>query len=413
MSTTLISFIGTGMYNEKEGGYRKTIYQFSNGTTIETPLFLKAILDCNLYNFSQICIVGTKSSDWGALIYGNEIKYKSLSEKLLEKRINANMDHESALELEKALFDIYKIEFKIFYHTDEIDNTTTQEVFNIYKEISKNINKGNRILLDITHGFRSMPILLYQSLQYSFQNYFDGAVSIIYGEYIPDKKISKVRDLSSYLEFAEVASGFKLFNERLDGRILAEKCKETWPKMAKWLNRFTGVVQTNYFLQISELVRNLRNVLDEGLPKDHPSWMADLYNLLLDICNRLKDKKDSRMVLKFSQMLSEKKLFTQAVIALQVSVEILNLEYYDSLNELGNYNYYQEKIKPKLKELLKKENLKGIREKIYNLEYARNQIAHGGAKNPETGGFPQAENISAQYNSAKNSVTKLFDILEK
>jgi CRISPR-associated Csx2 family protein len=403
--------IGTGMYVEKDSGYRTTKYEFRDGNTFETHLFLEALLQNNLgQNIDKIIIVGTITSDWGALI-ANYNEYTELSLKLLEnKKI---ISKETFSELEATLSKMYKKDVQIFYHTDEIDSETTEEIFNVYKEISKSIPQGSKILFDITHGFRSMPILLYQTLQYAFQNEFSDSLSIIYGEYIPTEKISKVRDLSGYLEYAEIASGFKLFNERFDGRILAEKSKDIWGKGSKWLKKFTEIVQTNYFLQIFTSQKELANILKEDLPEKAPSWLIDLYDLLKAFYNKLKKLEKSKLLFEFSKILAEKKLYTQAIIALQVSVEAKGVEMFGDWDKLGDYDYYKQTVRTAFKDFLKNEfeqkHGQKAKVRIYELEGVRNQVAHGGAKNKKTGGDPQAENIVNQYDSFVQIVEKLLE----
>jgi len=399
--------IGTGMYVEKDSGYRTTKYEFRDGNTFETHLFLEALLQNNLgQNIDKIIIVGTITSDWGALI-AKYNEHTELSLKLLEnKKI---ISKETFSELETTLSKMYKKDVQIFYHTDEIDSETTEEIFNVYKEISKNIPQGSKILFDITHGFRSMPILLYQTLQYAFQNEFSDSLSIIYGEYIPTEKISKVRDLSNYLEYAEIAGGFKLFNARFDGRLLSEKTETLWKKGCKWLKRFTAMVQANYFLQIFELLSNLTNILNEGIPEKSPSWVQDVYESLEDLHKQLKNHEKSKLLFAFSKILAEKKLYTQAIIGLQVTVEAKAFELFGDWDELGNYDYFQEKVRPLFRDFLRNDFQEKHKDRIFNLEGVRNQVAHGGAKNKKTGGSLNAENMYNQYESFVQIVEKLLE----
>lgn len=415
MKTTLISLIGTGMYDDTEGGYRTTTYQFQEGTQYTTHLFLEALIKSKLYDFTEIFIVGTKTSDWGVLIAENSEKYQTLSESLLSDRIleEDGITEKNALLLEEALNDIYGIRFKLFYHTSTVDNENVEEIFNIYKELSKQIDKNSKIIFDITHGFRSMPVLLYQTLQYSFENSFEGKISLIYGEYIRENDVSLVRDLSRYLEYAEISTGFNLFNERFDGKILAEKSEEAWPEGSKWLKRFTNMVQANYFLQIPEILNNLTNILNNKRIEKPYSWVADLYATLDNIKNRLSKYKNSRLIYEFSKMLYEKRLYTQAVIALQVTVESFALEESNNLNMLGDYEFYKNKIKCDFRKKLRQEYKDTNKNaEISRLEHLRNNIAHGGSIDPSTKSFPKAENIERQYNSAIYSVGKLLKKLK-
>lgn len=83
-------------------------------------------------------------------------------------------------------------------HTQNIDFDTSEEVFACYKSLVPEIADDSDILFDITHGFRSMPILMYQTLQFVFSNNQSRKVELVYGEYIQSVDISYVRDLSKY-----------------------------------------------------------------------------------------------------------------------------------------------------------------------------------------------------------------------
>lgn len=414
LMTTLISFIGTGMYDEKDGGYRKTKYVFRDGKHFETSNFLEALLQANIYeDLDNIAIVGTNTSDWGVFI-AKDSSQKDLFDRLFMTRLEKEGVSQKDLdELSTVLEQMYKKKFTLYFHTNTIDKETTEEIFNVYKEIAKKLPKESKILLDITHGFRTMPILLYQTLQYAFENEFGNKISLVYGEFVKDEKVSYVRDLSGFLEYAEIASGFKLFNERFDSRILSEKCSAVWKEGSKWLNRYTALVQTNYFLQIFEVQKNLNNILLKGLPSKSPSWMQDLY-LALELLNkRLVKHEKSKKILEFSKILKEKKLYTQAVIALQVCVEAKALELFGDWDKLGDYDYWQEAVKKKYDDYLRGDFTNKVDKKDVNrlrtLEHVRNQIAHGGAKGKRSGGDPKAENIENQYNSFLRVVELLFN----
>ncbi|HPY53268.1 MAG TPA: TIGR02221 family CRISPR-associated protein [Treponemataceae bacterium] len=408
-SITLISLIGTGMYEGKDSGYRKTVYRFSDGYEFETSLFLEALLEHpTVSSFDKILIVGTTTSDWGALIAQDD-EYTDLQIRILEMRETKVFSKEAIDELQEVLAAKYKKSVVLFYHTDTVDFDTAEDVFDVYKEVAKNVSKNSKVLFDITHGFRSMPLLLYQALQYAFQEELSESTSLIYGEYNKEEKISKVRDLSNYLEYAEIAGGFKLFNARFDGRLLSEKTETLWKKGCKWLKRFTAMVQANYFLQIFELLSNLTNILNEGIPEKSPSWVQDVYESLEDLHKQLKNHEKSKLLFAFSKILAEKKLYTQAIIGLQVTVEAKAFELFGDWDELGNYDYFQEKVRPLFRDFLRNDFQEKHKDRIFNLEGVRNQVAHGGAKNKKTGGSLNAENMYNQYESFVQIVEKLLE----
>ena len=61
---------------------------------------------------------------------------------------------------------------------------------------------------------------------------------------------------------------------------------------------------------------------------------------------------------------------------------------------------------------IENKNVKNLKIPLTNLEYFRNQVAHGGAKNRD-GNFPQAANIPSIYKSGLHGVENLFSELER
>lgn len=61
---------------------------------------------------------------------------------------------------------------------------------------------------------------------------------------------------------------------------------------------------------------------------------------------------------------------------------------------------------------IENEYKKDLKIPLTNLEYFRNQVAHGGAKNRD-GNFPHAANIPSIYESGLRGVKNLFEYLKK
>lgn len=249
MKTTLISFIGTGLQSKNGDGYENTNYVFPVRKNITTNIFLKALLETRYRNFSKIVLVGTVTSGWDMLVEDDEdlwLKVREAKEKNL-------ISGEIISEVEKHVSQKTGIPVIIKYHTDVIDDDTSQNIFDLYSSIVPEINDEN-ILFDITHSFRSMPILLYQALQFSVsQNPKIKNVEIVYGEFKTEEKLSYVRDLSSYWKYSQISDALYVFNQKLDGFRLADLILDEWEAGSKAIRRFSEVVQTNFCLQIADV----------------------------------------------------------------------------------------------------------------------------------------------------------------
>lgn len=402
MAYTLISFVGTGMYKE---GYRQTTYVFPGDTKIQTHIFFNALLRAKYREVSKIVLVGTKTSGWDMLIdIADELWIKTC-----EAKERDGVSGELIVEIEKYLSDKIHIPVIIKCHSDVIDNNTSLDIFNLYNSIVPEITDEN-ILFDITHGFRSMPILLYQALQFSIsQNQKIKNVEIVYGEYIESEKESYVRNLSNYWKYSQISDAFNLFKEKLDGVKLAAFIEPEWKEGAKAIRRLSEIVQTNFSLQIVEVGKQINNALKK-YPENAPQWLDDIRVYLSQIHKTISADSVHMALYNYAVFLYERKLNVQAIVALQIAVESFIAERENKPEMVGNYEWWQTEGRGKLNEI-KRRNHKEIKIPLTNLEAFRNQIAHGGGLS-RNGGFPQAANIPNIYNSGIRGIENLFKIYQ-
>lgn len=421
MAYTLISMIGTGMYKTSKDfeGYVETNYFFKENY-FKTRLFMQAIVQKPYKPIDQIILLGTDTSSWDCLVDKDEDNREETIElwiSLFDQCESKNegepplgVSRENLDRLKKYLSERFKLDVVIKCHSPNIDETTSEELFNCYTEVTDIVKKGNDILFDITHGFRSMPVLLYQSLQYSLSQK-NRKVEIIYGELdINDKSKGYARDLSSYWSYSELAVALNVFKSKLDGFKLAELIEPYWDKGSKAIKHLSEIVQTNFAFQIEEVCRQIKNALDK-FPTDAPKYLHSIKTFLKEICDLVDEESTSKTLFKYSQFLYSHNLNVQAIITLQITVEAVIIEKYANPERFGDYDWWKEQGKGFL-DTLKRDHWKEIKEPLNNLEYFRNQIAHGGGRNKD-GDFPHAANIPGVYESGKKGVEKLFEILKK
>jgi CRISPR-associated Csx2 family protein len=414
--------LGTGMYKTKTNfeGYEETDYTFENGKHFKTRLFMQALLECKYKEINQLIILGTDTSSWDCLIdKDNDNRdeiielWSNLFDQCESKEVGESpkgVSRDNLDSLEKYLSERFSIEVLIKEHTHLIDNNTAKELFECYTEATNLVKKGNDILFDITHGFRSMPVLLYQSLQYSLSQTGNRSLDIVYGElFINDKSKGHVRNLSNYWNYSELSIALNVFNTKLDGFKLAELIEPYWSLGSKAIKRFSEIVQTNFSLQICDVIPQIRNALDK-YPKDAPKWLESIKPVLEKICKLVDNNSIAKTLYNYSVFFFEHKLNVQAIITLQVAVETSIVEKFGKPDYIGDYNWWHDKGHDYL-DNLKSENFKELRIPLSNLEGFRNQVAHGGGKN-RGGNSPSAASIPSIYKDGKRGVENLFKILE-
>lgn len=386
---TLIACVGTGQYMPAENGegrYRKTIYQFNDGyRSEEVNLFLTAIIKSKVWNLKKIILVGTHTSSWDAIVPDKLGKNSKLWDDLCiecEREHNGQgIKEENIHLLEGVLKEFYDIEFKILAHETEIINEHLDSILSVYNEVFSHILPKTKLVIDVTHGFRIMPMLLYQSLQLHSDEINSSDVEIIYGEYNEKDKVSYVRYVSLLWQIAEIERELVAFKTALNGNKLAEYVIPYSSNLAIWIKDFTELIQKNFVLRINPTIANLKLVLkDLDTQEKYPEWIKELKSFLNIICVRCSASLLSDQLFKFSEFLFEHNLETQATIALWESVRVACVQRTskDEKQDIGKYDYFQNDIdcvKSRMEDLAKRLN---IAKELFGLRNYRNQIAHAG-----------------------------------
>ena len=397
---------GTNQYQ-----YRETTYQFPDGTKYKTRIFLEALTESKYREIDKIILVGTKTSNWGELVFEKDYEEEGVFD-LYGRLYEGDKNKTGIAGADKGLLECYltkhfAVPVKLCISEALIDDCTAQELFTLYSSLKSDISAKSDILFDITHSFRSIPLLVYQALQFTFGGTDSRRqVELVYGEFVNEKQISYVRNLSKYWEFAQIADALSVFTAKLDGSRLAQFVETVWHQGAKALVRLTEIVQTNFALQVIEVIRQINNAITE-YPTDAPTWLGSVRDALSEICKLLDVTSVSKTLYKYSCYLYAHQLNVQAVITLQVAVEACIVEKYGNIQDnLGDYDWWQSNGKNYLHKLRNNAWQKlGI--PLTNLERFRNQVAHGGGKN-RNGSYPQAANIPNIYESGKRGIERLF-----
>lgn len=157
--TALISFLGKGIAN-KTTGYRTATYRFDDGSKYPTPYFGLAL--AKHLKSERLIFVGTAGSMWDVFFEQQDASdddILALIEAVHESRVSADMlsTQEERLTKKLGLPVICRL---IPYARDAAEQTK------ILLTLAELVHRGEEVFLDVTHGFRHLPMLALVAARY-------------------------------------------------------------------------------------------------------------------------------------------------------------------------------------------------------------------------------------------------------
>ena len=219
MAQTLITFLGRTPRGEY--GYRKTRYDFGDGDLTEPVAFFGWPLARRLAP-DRIVILGTAGSMWDHLFegdfdFGDRAEDERLA--LAEKVDRQQVDAADLTRLEPLLAGHLGCEVRlrlIPYCRDE------REQVELLGILAHNVQPGDEVELDITHGFRHLPMLGLVSALHLRKVANARIGHIWYGAYDPNTGKAPVHDLAGPLKITDWLDGLSVYQRTGDYGVFAE-----------------------------------------------------------------------------------------------------------------------------------------------------------------------------------------------
>lgn len=412
----LISIIGKGTRSEKDpNAYRTTKYDFGGEEQI-TSDFFSAIVNSNKYKMviTDACIIGTATSAWNSLLdpfkdkgdeEANDL-YLQIDDEI-ESSEKTGITEQSLERLQAMLrikYPTKKIVLKIV--GSELTNENAVHIIDGYLSAMVPFENHTEIYLDITHGFRSMPFLMLSAIRLleSVTSERKRNINLIYGEYVPERKISYVRDMGCIENYRAITNAVNLFFSKYEPENLVEYVTPYWSEGARAIGRFGNTIQANFYSQLEETLRQAGNSFEKYPENKAPVWLGKVREKFSQLIQRIEKKETSHeKIFEVAELLAEANLFGNAMIALMISFEAWVMR-----DDPDGYTDW-EKTNKKVKKYISKQNRdRGLQRILNKLKDVRNSVAHGGTRS-RTGGLPQPDNLRSQFDSYKKSVSKVFN----
>lgn len=197
MSTVMISFLGRSP--KKDGNYRVTKYYINKEE--QTPTAYVGYLLREYYKPQKFVVLGTSGSMWDNL-FDKVSNLKEHEENLLLSLVEAvehkNVNQKQLDELTPLLSEELKCEVELKITPSAFNQS---EQLQILQAIAGAAIGAEKLILDITHGYRHLPMLAYTAILYlqSIQPNLQ-VEHILYGEFDHDTGKGEVLDLVGLLE---------------------------------------------------------------------------------------------------------------------------------------------------------------------------------------------------------------------
>lgn len=157
--TTLIGLLGKSQLDSKSG-YKTAKYKFEDGDSIESPYFGIAL--AKSIKVEKLVLVGTSGSMWDIFFDhqgGDDEALLSLVDAVQKQSVTREMldVHREYLSRKLGM----PVECLIIPHA-----RNSSEQASILTELAKAVAVGEKVVLDVTHGFRHLPMLALVAARY-------------------------------------------------------------------------------------------------------------------------------------------------------------------------------------------------------------------------------------------------------
>ena len=267
--TILITFLGR--VPKSEGQYRTTCYKWPGEEDTpckkrqEVAFFGLDILRRLQDEIDRVIVLGTAGSMWDHL-FETDISLGEAEEtarlKLIEQVENKTVDQKLLDELSPVLAEAWEKPVRLEIIPDAL--TATEQIA-LFNEINNQITPDSHLILDITHAYRHLPmilLLLAIQLRHLKQVRVD---RVLYGMFDPDENFARVVDMKGLLDIAEWAQALATFQKDGDYSVFSELVGTPLLREAAFFERTTNPVKAR------EKLHSVRIQLEEK-QTDDPIW---------------------------------------------------------------------------------------------------------------------------------------------
>lgn len=155
----------------------------------------------------------------------------------------------------------------LVHPVDIPEGKSPEELWQIFERCAEIVSDGDEILLDITHAFRSIPMIVFAVAAYLRRTKKVNIQHIVYGAYEArdDRNLVPIFDLTPLLDLLDWLSGAEFFLRRSDAALLAEHLRQI--HRTAWQQRLGKQLPTK-LQSLGGALANLSQALHLARPRD-------------------------------------------------------------------------------------------------------------------------------------------------
>lgn len=263
MNHTLITFLG------KAGNYQTTTYRFPDNETVTTRYFGLALR--RKLQADRLVMFGTSGSGWDVICLdddGVDLTGKALEAvDKVQTAVQANRVTQELLDpLAEPISQQlgFEVRFRVIDYADQLEGQ-----LGLLKAMAAEVNVGDRVNLDVTHGFRHLPMLALLSalhLRTAWRVVIEG---LYYGAFEMKREgIAPVMNLAGLLRIADWVGALSTFDKDGDYGVFADLLEKDGLSSEKvnHLRRAAFRERVSNAWEARSDLRNFNTVLESGLP---------------------------------------------------------------------------------------------------------------------------------------------------
>jgi CRISPR-associated DxTHG motif protein len=150
------------------------------------------------------------------------------------------------------------------------DGKSEEELWRIFAAISKAVQEGDEIVFDITHGFRSLPMIALLTIAYLKQVKGVKVQHVVYGVYEKGKHEAPILDLTPFANLLDWLAAAKMFMATGDsselGRLIQEVQNDAYRNRGAYGENLPRALK-NFGMALEEVSNDLLLARVPNLPK--------------------------------------------------------------------------------------------------------------------------------------------------